>query len=249
MTDCHQIEPLVTPYVDGAISPADADVVDRHLGACRSCLGRVRAEQAVQALIGARRPALVSAEPPAALRARCARLATQSNVPVWRARLAPLALAACLILAVAGAFLYELSSHSTRVMAAELTADHLKCFRVLNTVLGTHHEADRVERDMAAGFAWPVRLPEHPEREGLELVGARPCVFPEGRIAHIMYLHHGNPVSLFMLPDTARTEGMLDVLGHRAAIWTVGKRTFVLVASEPRAEVEKMTSFVHAELR
>src|SRR5262245_15503535 len=46
----------------------------------------------------------------------------------WRARLAPLALAASLVLVVGGAFVYQVTDASARVMAAELTADHVKCF-------------------------------------------------------------------------------------------------------------------------
>ena len=38
------------------------------------------------------------------------------------------------------------------------------------------------------------------------------------------------------------------MLGHEAAIWCVGDRTFVLVAREPRADVERMASFVQASL-
>ena len=64
-----------------------------------------------------------------------------------------------------------------------------------------------------------------------------------------MYRHHGHPVSLFMLPQGARPDELIDVMGHRAAIWSVGTRTFVLIADEPRAEVERMISFVHAGLR
>ena len=98
---------------------------------------------------------------------------------------------------------------------------------------------------MASGFDWQMHLPEHAERAGLELVGARPCLYGEGRVAHIMYRHNGHPVSIFMLPRSARAEELVEVMGHQAAIWSVGNRTFVLIAREPRAEVERMTSFVH----
>jgi hypothetical protein len=37
-------------------------------------------------------------------------------------------------------------------------------------------------------------------------------------------------------------------LGYRAATWTVGGRTFVLVASEPAAEVEQLAAFVSGVL-
>jgi anti-sigma factor RsiW len=252
MTECQRVDVLATRYVDGAISEADRDLVERHLRACNPCRGRVLTEQAVHALMRERRPMLAS-QAPATLRARCQAAARSSASPVgatsWRGRLMPLALAASLVLVVAGAFLYELTAHSTQVMAAELTADHLKCFRVLNNVLGTRHDAPAVERSMASHFDWQMQLPDHPERAGLELVGARQCLYAEGLVAHIMYRHHGNPVSIFMLPKSVRSDELIEVMGHEASIWSVGNRTFVLIAREPRAEVERMTSFVHAALR
>jgi len=56
-------------------------------------------------------------------------------------------------------------------------------------------------------------------------------------------------MSLFMLPETVRTRELVKVLGHEAAIWCVGRRTFVLVSREPKGEVERMASFVQAALR
>jgi hypothetical protein len=64
-----------------------------------------------------------------------------------------------------------------------------------------------------------------------------------------MYRHNGNPVSIFMLPKRARPQELIEVMGHQAAIWSIGDRTFVLITREPRDEVERMTSFVHAALR
>jgi hypothetical protein len=64
-----------------------------------------------------------------------------------------------------------------------------------------------------------------------------------------MYRHEGRPVSLFMLPGTARSREVVHVLGHEAAIWCVGRRTFVLVSGEARGEVERMASFVQAAMR
>jgi len=151
---------------------------------------------------------------------------------------------------VGGAFVYQATDRSTRVLAAELTADHVKCL-ALNRMLGTHQGASAVESSMAAGFDWRMHLPDDPQRAGLELVGSRPCLYGEGKIAHIMYRRSsdGQPVSLFMLPRTERTAGLVDVLGHEAKIWCAGNRTFVLIAKEPRAEVERMASFVQASIR
>jgi anti-sigma factor RsiW len=254
MTDCHQIDSLVTSYVDDDISAGDRDVVDRHLDKCRLCRGRVHGEKAVQALIHARRPALHTVAPSPMLRARCAALARPTltdaaGSAAWRVRVVPFALAASLALFVGGALVYELTERSAGVLAAELTADHVKCFRLMNNVFDARRDQAGVESAMESGFQWHVRLPDHAESAGLELVGARPCLYGEGLAAHIMYRHHGNPVSLFMLPQGARRAEVVAIMGHQAAIWSVDQRTFVLVAREPPAEVERMRLFVQAAMR
>src|SRR5262249_12637396 len=146
-------------------------------------------------------------------------------------------------------FLYELTDRSTRVMAAQLVADHIKCFGAMNHLLGTNDQPQAIEASLAANIGWRLRLPVQPERVGLALVGARLCLYGKGRVAHIMYVHNGHPTSVFMLPGTVRPEEVVDVMGHQAAIWSDGDRTFVLIAQEPRAEVERIASFVQAALR
>jgi len=254
---CHAILPIVTPYVDGELPAADRVRVDEHVRVCGPCRSRVTAERSVRELIQARKSALLEERASANLRERCAGAVSSSRAatpiapsrwPVWRARLAPLALAATLILLISGAFLYQLTDRSSRVMAAELTADHVKCFAV-NDVLGTHDAPTTVQASMTSHFGWMLQLPQNPQRAGLELVGARPCLYGEGRVAHLMYRHHGVPVSVFMLPASVRPQEVLEVMGHEAAIWSVGQRTFVLIAREPRQDVEQLASFVQASLR
>lgn len=165
----------------------------------------------------------------------------------WRSRLTPYALAASLVVVVGGAFVYQATDQSAKILAAQLTADHLKCFAI-NSALGTHQTASAVESAMLSSFGWNMHLPADAARNPLELIGARQCLSGKGRVAHIMYRHEGRPVSLFMLPKTARTQELVDVLGHEAAIWCVGNRTFVLIAREPKPQVEQLASFVKAEL-
>jgi anti-sigma factor RsiW len=261
MPNCASLDPLVTPYVDGELPAADAQAVDAHIAACPPCRARIAAERAVKDLIHARHTALRGAAP-APLRARCAQLAspktgsgrffgrrTGKNLPdPLFTRLAPFALAATLVLIVGGAFLYRMTQISTHVMAAELTADHLKC-AVVNSMLRTAQSPAVVESSMAARFDWPVHLPEQPEQAGLELVGARPCLYGEGTMAHIMYRHEGSTVSVFMLPRKRRPDERLGVLGHQAAIWSSGDRTFVVVARKSREELERIATFIRGELR
>jgi anti-sigma factor RsiW len=165
----------------------------------------------------------------------------------------PLAIAAGVVLVAGGAFVYEATDRSTRVLAAELTADHVKCFGVVNALVGTNPDAAVIERAMAETFGWQMHVPESSDA-GLELVGARPCLYAKGKAAHLMYRHHGRPLSVFMLPQLTRpgqpgnAAEMVDVLGHEAAVWSQNGRTFVLVAREPGPEMARVVSVVQAAL-
>jgi anti-sigma factor RsiW len=256
MPKCSAIDPLVTPFVDGELHGAERQAVEQHMTACPPCRTRIDAELAVRDLLHVHKPTLQMESAPPTLRARCGHLSRRESAAVprrrWTAilrdeRLEALAVAAVLVLIVAGAFVYRITGTSPRVMAAELAADHVKCF-AMNAVLRTHHTPEVVESSMASGFGWHMQLPAHPERAGLELVGSRPCLYGEGKVAHIMYRHNGRPVSLFMLPRTTKSEQLVEVLGHEAAIWSAGDRTFVLIARDARSEVERMADFVHATL-
>src|SRR5438309_3302639 len=102
---------------------------------------------------------------------------------------------------------------------------------------------------MISSSGWHLRLPPQLHNAGLQLVGARRCLYGERKIAHIMYRHQGRSVSIFMLPGSARPEELVEVLGHEAAIWSAGDRTFVLVTRGSREEVQQMASYVKASLR
>jgi anti-sigma factor RsiW len=257
MPSCALVEPLITPFVDGQLPPAEAQVIQAHIRLCALCRSRVSAERSVSELLRSRRHELCGEPAPSTLRARChsqcvqARLTTasRSRATWWRAgRISPLTMAAGFVLVVAGATAYRATVGSTQVIAAELTADHVKCF-IMNAVLGTHETSEGVHSEMASSFGWDVHLPEHPQQADLELVGSRPCLYERGKIAHIMYRHHGVPVSIYMLPGTERADEFRKTFGHEAAIWADGHRTFVLIARAPREEVERMVTFVQASLR
>src|SRR5438477_10475782 len=129
MPNCNAIDPFVTPYVDGEIGSADRTLVDEHLRVCPPCHARLAAERAMHDLIRAKKAALHGVAPEG-LRARCASqrmraaaghgagliLRPADTTPrFWRAHVAPLALAASLILLLGGTFVYELTERSTNV--------------------------------------------------------------------------------------------------------------------------------------
>ncbi len=255
MSDCRSIDPLITRYVDDDIDAAGRLRVDDHVRRCPPCHSRVAAERAVRRLMQVRRAEMSRDAAPAGLRTRCMALrppAPGAAPSAWRARMKPLAIAAGLVLVVGGAFVYEATGRSARLLAAELTADHVKCFG-MNALLGTNPDAAVIERQMASTFGWDVHVPESADA-GLELVGARPCFYGKGKAAHLMYRHHGQPLSVFMLPqftrpgDSEAHPETVDVMGHQAVVWSESGRTFVLIAREPEQEVSKVVSLVQAAL-
>jgi anti-sigma factor RsiW len=271
MSSCASIDPLVTPYVDGELSGTERTIVEDHLHRCPSCHARVAAEGAVRDLTHARKRDLTAERASASLRVQCRDLARRDagrplaaasppllaragRLALWRGRsgkprkIIPLMLAAGLVLLVAGAFLYQATHHSSRLLAAELAADHMKCFAA-NALLGTHDAPAAVERSMMSAFGWQLHLPEQFDASGLELVGSRRCLYAEGKVAHLMYRDRGRPVSIFMLPKRVRPEELVEALGHEAAIWSSGDRTFVLVTRGSRAEVQRMASLAKAALQ
>ena len=155
---------------------------------------------------------------------------------------------ATLVLAVGAAVLYLATRSSSRVLAAELAMDHEKCFR-LNALLGTQQTPEVVEASMASWFDWRMRLPDTAGHQDVSLVGSRPCLYGEGKVAHIMYRHNGQPVSLFMLPGESRADQVVQIFGHQARIWSDGGRTFVLVARESAPEMEQMAALVRATIK
>lgn len=262
MPDCLSIDSLVTPYVDGELTGPSRDVVEQHMRACPPCYSRVEAERAVRALLHDRQASFKRECAPALLREKCggygqhrrvsawpvSRSASAFKAAGWRRRATPLAAAATLLLLVGGASLYQATESSSRVLAAELAADHMKCF-AMNAVLRTQQSPAVVESSMADGFGWNMHLPEGIGEQGLELVGSRPCLYGQGKIAHIMYRHNGEPLSLFMLPKTVHADQVVQALGQHCVIWSGNDRTFVLVSREPPADVEQVAAFAHAAFR
>jgi hypothetical protein len=261
MSDCASIDPFITPYVDGDIGISERRLVDDHVRACAPCFSRVAAERAVYELMRTQRTALACDTASAALHDRCAALrgmpaerpTEAAPVAEWRTRLTPLAVAAGAALVAGAASMYLLTERSTKVLAAELTADHVKCFG-MSSILPVNADPESAERTMASTFGWHMPLADAAAGAGMELLGARVCLYGRGLAAHLMYRRNGQPVSVFMIPKASRSETVVDVMGHEAAIWSTGGRTFVLVAREPEdraeaaADLSRMTAVVQAAL-
>jgi anti-sigma factor RsiW len=245
MASCRDIDPLVTPYVDGVASTAERALVDTHLQACPPCRHRTALETAARETLRARlcRPCA-----PDQLRARCLKAAAESGITRIRASrisLTSLSIAVVAILLVGGVLTYSLTGLSPTVLAAQLTLDHVKCFAVHDAK--TPVDARASEQRFAREYGWEIQLPQV-AGAGLQLVGVRRCYCGDGPAAHVMYRLNGRPISLYMLRDVSRTRASTDVFGHDARIWSNNGRTYVLLGREPEAVMDQLTNTINKAL-
>jgi anti-sigma factor (TIGR02949 family) len=74
--DCKDLESLVTPYVDGEVTPAQCAAIEAHLAECPDCRRSAEAESGARAVVRRCRDTLRAPAPPS-LRAKCRKLAAE----------------------------------------------------------------------------------------------------------------------------------------------------------------------------
>ena len=74
--DCKDLESLVTPYVDGEVTPDQCAAIEAHLSACPECRKCAEAESGARAIVRRCRGSL-RAPAPASLHAKCRKLAAE----------------------------------------------------------------------------------------------------------------------------------------------------------------------------
>jgi anti-sigma factor RsiW len=249
MSECRELEALLAPYVDGEAQPGDCAAIDAHLRACVVCRNQVAAERTVRDAFAMERERLrVCAS--ADLRRRCqasCQPATTSRLSVLSRRSwVPLSMAATLVLAIAGVFLFGLRGGG-EALAAQLALDHVKCFefapqpRIIP-------DAAALGREWAAARGWPIKVPESTSVEQLELLGLRRCISTEGITAHLMYKWRGQPLSVYVLNTAHARVGpipqVVQKLGQEAIVWTKAGRTYAVVARGAQSEIEQVAQYV-----
>ncbi len=262
MKTCADLEPLVTPYVDGEVGREESSVVEAHLARCPPCRARADAERAARKIVRAH-AGLLAERAPASLRARCCGLtaAPAEPIPVVATgrptlgrpdmprmgrlrRWAPLSLAATLVLGVGAVFFYGMTNRLEAAFVAQLTTDHTKCF--IEAEPGSSIDARAAEAQLADLYDWDIRVPPASRAEEMELVlvNVRRCVSGDGYMAYLLYTRRGRPLSLFLLPATAHREQLLEIMGHDAVVWSEAGQTYVLVGQEGPVEMNKVAAYV-----
>jgi anti-sigma factor (TIGR02949 family) len=248
--NCRRICDLLTEYADGALPDAQRAEVQRHLDACPPCRAIAGKECGARQLLRACAGRLRGAEPlPADLRSRCQAASRRAGATrVWSRPSVRFAIAAALLL-ILGTLVSIVTRHSDALLAAQLTADHVKCFGLLGLEDGKTMDSAAAQRMLEARFGLAVNVPSSSSAAGVDLVNARTCLYADGRIPHLMYEANGHDISLFVLEGETRAPAELDAFGHHTRIWSRGGNTFVMITPVPEQSVAKAAEYVSGEAR
>jgi len=245
--NCRRICDLLTQYADGTLPEAQRGEVQRHLDACPPCRVIAGKECGARQLLRACADRLRGEPLPPGLRTRCQALASgQTTARAWLRPSMRFAIAALLILVV-GALLSIVTRQSDALLAAQLTADHIKCFGLFRPTDAKTLDAAQAQRMLSERFGLDVHVPPSSGQEDLSLLNARTCLYADGRIPHLMYEAHGQHMSLFVLEGESRAPAELTAFGYHTRIWSRGGNTFVLITPAAEESVADAARFVAAE--
>ena len=251
MDDCQRTAGRLASYADNLLpAPEQADV-ERHLGACPPCQAAALRERGARAVLREHARGLAEVPLPPGLRSRCEALArAHAAVPARGFVTRRFASLTAVMTLVIGFFLFSLATHrSDAVLAAQLTADHAKCFRFFATNASPDADARRVEQMLRDDYGWDLHVPPSSDANDIRLLGARRCLYADGSVPHVMYNAGGHDMSLYVLDGVTRPAADLVSFGHRSRIWTTGRRSYVLVWPIAAGDVTAAVRYVRQEAR
>jgi anti-sigma factor RsiW len=254
MDDCRRTVDRLTPYVDEALPPGERTDVERHLNKCPPCRQTAVEEQGGRTVVRECADRLRQSPLPPGLRSRCEELARHHcrarSAGMFGRRLLPALLIGSVAIAAGLAVLSISTSRSGTVLAAQMTADHVKCFKFVGSG-GEEADARAVEHALETKYGWDMHVPPSSPENGLRLIGGGRCLYADGTMPHIMYRAAGaGPVSLFRLEGVTRREADVTTLGHRSRIWSRGGNTYVLVLPESASSQDaQLVRYVQQEAR
>ena len=253
MKSCHDVDVIMTGYVDGEVAAEEAAGVEAHLAVCPACRERASTEGTVRWLLRAKAATLGERASPG-LRARCIAATPRGSAAsvrgeseaggVWRDRVAgwvPLSMAATVLLAVGAVFIVGQNKQLEAAFAAQLALDHERCFTQVEDIVAGFDQA-RAAVVLAEDLGIDSTVPA--ESSDFDVLDVRQCLYDEGAMAHVLCEWRGQPVSLFVVPGRSSGEQILEIVGHDAVIWSGGDNTYVLVAEQGPVEIGQVAEYV-----
>ena len=254
MANCREIEAKLAEYVEGRQAETERAAVDSHLQSCPPCRTRAAGERAAHDLLCSRRDTL-RATAPGHLRERCAaqrRIGSPPAAAFARTPWVRFSLAASVLLAGALFVLFGWGS-SVETYAAQLSADHLKCFQSPPDATSAP-DLTLLGQKWQSANGWGIKVAGSSTVEGLTLLGIRRCGSTRGRVAHILYKWHGEPLSVYVLNHrfdhsaSAAHDHDVTRLGEHAIVWTEHDRTYAVIADHRLPDLQRVAKYVRRSI-
>ena len=224
------------------MSASEAAAVDRHLEICDPCRERSRVERAARTLVTDRASRL-SALAPASLTARC-EAAAASPFAKGRPRGRRLVASRRVLGAHRCRWRLRLSCSSPQRSRSCASADSPTRSWLQNSP-GITPRASRWPETTdrrPTSRTWNSRSSGRSDGTRVSRLGCRRrgsncsrlAVAPTtiGQMAHVLCRLDGQPMSLFVLPQGARPNEDLEIVGQRVIMWGTGDRTYALVGQQ-----------------
>jgi anti-sigma factor RsiW len=245
---CREVDEQLAAYIDGEQPAGARKSMDAHLVACPSCRGNAERERTARDLIRTHRDRLRTTAPPA-LHARCETASRTEPSPARRSAIRawmPLSLAATLLLAVGGVFVFGLNDR-VEALAAGLVLDHSKCFKIAPAA--GNDDAAEDEALWAKNQGWAITVPPSSPDEQLTLVDVRRCLTADGWSAHLMYRWRGKPLSVYVVPMVVGSAAPSETLGHETEIWADNGRTYAVLADGRPPGFDEIVSYMRGHAK
>jgi anti-sigma factor RsiW len=248
--ECRRVAERLTSWADEALAPAEQADLNRHLAACGACRQAAALEHGGRTLLRTQAARLRSRPLPQGLQSRCeALIRPRPTQPMWRRPLVSAAFAAGLVLFIITLVLALGTSRSATLLAAQLTADHLKCFHLLGEPDNGTDDATALEAILRSRYDWHAPVPPSSDDGQVQLLGVRRCLYAEGAVPHVMYRANGQDMSLYRLNGVSRDRADVVTLGYRSRMWSGGDATYVLVSRDGAPGVAAAAAYVMQRAR
>jgi len=103
------------------------------------------------------------------------------------------------------------------LLAAQLSADRMRCLTVFTSRDSTGLEGAAAERQLAAQ-GWEMHLPPSSPEHDLQLLDVRRCIYAKGAVPHVMYTLRERQMSLYFLGSGVRQAAVVDFCGQQCRI-------------------------------
>ena len=207
--NCQEARNLLHGYLDGELDLAGALAFEHHLEDCADCSRAHRNQQALRSAIRANAPYFKAPE-------RLRRSLTPSRTVVW---MRPAAIAAALILTIAGTWFVVHVRPGPDLIAQEVISGHVRS-------LMANHLVDVPSSDRHTVKPWFLgKLDFSPEvkdlsAEGFPLIGGRLDYLDGKPAAALIYQRGKHTINLFVWKSGDSSEGHEALQGYHVAHWS-----------------------------